>query len=77
MVHHPCSRIAGVHAWLRVFSGGSGMSLAMITKPLLYQLSYAGSGAKAHNLHGFVLSLKGFFVQPQMRNGTLHVRRTG
>ena len=33
------------------------------TKPLLYQLSYAGPRARVHNLHGFFLSLKGFIVQ--------------
>jgi hypothetical protein len=37
----------------------------MITKPLLYQLSYAGPRTKNHNLHGFFLSLKGFLVQQQ------------
>ncbi|MEK6640112.1 MAG: hypothetical protein AABZ17_05520, partial [Nitrospirota bacterium] len=36
------------------------------TKPLLYQLSYAGSHVKHHNLHGFFLSLKGFFAPPRM-----------
>lgn len=30
------------------------------TKPLLYQLSYAGPRERALNLHGFFLSLKGF-----------------
>jgi hypothetical protein len=35
------------------------------TKPLLYQLSYAGPCARAHNLHVFFLSLKEFFVQRQ------------
>ena len=35
--------------------------LTRFTKPLLYQLSYAGPHAKVHNLHGFFLSLKEFF----------------
>lgn len=37
----------------------------LITNQLLYQLSYAGPHIRAHNLHGFFLSLKGFFVQQQ------------
>jgi hypothetical protein len=37
--------------------------LTQFTKPLPYQLSYAGSREKSHNLHGFFLSLKGFFVR--------------
>ncbi len=42
------------------------------TKPLLYQLSYAGPRARAHNLHGFFLSLKEFLFndRQRMRNVT-------
>jgi hypothetical protein len=43
--------------------------LTRFTKPLLYQLSYAGPHVGAHNLHRFFLSLEGFLPIDRRESG--------